>query len=77
MNPSLSCINPYTRNPNIPENAEQDKITYLQFPPTPEALQESVIPWQCVKQPLLALADGTVGKVLTGTDSTNLELLVF
>lgn len=75
MNPSY--ISPYTRSPKIAENAEQGKVTYSHFLPTPEALQESVIHWQCVKQPLLAMADGTAGKVLAGTDPVYLELLIF
>lgn len=61
----------------MPENAEQDKVTYSHFLPTPEALQENVIHWQCAKQPLLAMAGGTVGKVLAGTDPMSLELLIF
>lgn len=69
MNPSY--ISPYTGSPKIPENAEQDKVTFSHFLPTPEALQESG------KQPLLAMADGTVGKVLAGTDLMYLELLIF
>lgn len=75
MNPSLSYMSPYIWSPNIPEKAEQDKVTYSHFPHTPEALQESGIHWHCVKQPLLA--DGTVGKVHTGMDSMYLELQIF
>lgn len=49
----------------------------LTFSSHPRALQGRVIHWQCVKQPLLAMADGTVGKVLAAMDSMYLELLIF
>lgn len=61
-------MKPYIGSPNTSENAKQAKITYSHFHPTPkpQALQKGVIYSQCVNQPVLATADGTVGKVQTG-----------
>lgn len=75
MNPSLSYINPYTRSPNIPENAEQDKVTYSQFPSNLRGTSGKCDALAMCQT--LAMADGMAGKVPTGMDSMYLELLIF